>query len=29
MPSSWVVLTAVTENMVMRINVIVNGNGEG
>jgi len=29
MPSSWVVLTAVTENMVMRINVRVSGNGEG
>jgi hypothetical protein len=29
MPSSGVVSTAVTENMVMRINVRVIGNGEG
>lgn len=29
MPSSEVVLTAVTENVVMRINVRVNGNGDG
>jgi hypothetical protein len=29
MPMSEVILTAVTENIVMRISVRVNGNGEG
>jgi hypothetical protein len=29
MPSSEVVSTAVTENMIMRVKVRVNGNGEG
>lgn len=29
MPISEVILTAVTENIVMRISVRVNGNGEG